>query len=148
MHREQQHHALKGWASSWHNWLLFYNPPQPRPCLVPLECNARASLPPQSQTQLSGPIPELPGSCIWQWGNSQGGTNCSTALQLVYVHADTSAPCRTLCLWSPITRRHVSLLCATFVPLPAVLPPFPYVFMHGLSTVVFEALWDCFALFP
>lgn len=80
-------------------------------------------------------------------GESRRWTNCSTALQpvslCVRVHTDTSAPCRALCLWSPITRRHVSLLCATVVPLPAVLPPFLYVLMQGLSTAVLEVSWHC-----
>lgn len=54
-----------------------------------------------------------------------------------HVHADTSAPWRALCLWSPVTRKHISLLCVTVVPLPAVLPPFTYVLMQGLSTAMF-----------
>lgn len=81
MCREQQHHPLKGWASNWHNWLLFYNPPQLRPCLVHLERKAAASLPAQSQTQPSGSIPELPDRLHLACEEPRGGTDCSTALQ-------------------------------------------------------------------
>lgn len=101
----------------------------------PVSCiwSAKPQLPSPHRARHSHRAPSLSfqTGCIWHarsHGEGQTAAQLSSQGACVRVHADTSAPCRASCLWSPITRRHVSAVrhcCASASCAPS-FPMHPY----------------------